>query len=118
MPTFKSEFQSLAKELINVEFADFQRPFVIKGTESYDVFTDTYTTFEAQVGAIPIDLKTAERVFSNVTADEIYFVIVDDAPVPDNFDASYTCNYDGTDYDINQVARDPADAAYFIRIVI
>lgn len=118
MATLKSEFQDLALELIDDEFADFQRPFIIKKNGDYSPITGETPPFSADTGAIPLDLKTAENIFSNVTADDIYLVILNAAPVPSDFDVSYYCNYDGVDYDINQVEGDPADAAYFIRIVI
>ena len=118
MATFKSEFQDLAAELINDEFLDFQQPFVIKKDIGYDPITDTEIKFSVEAGAIPIDLRTAEQVFSNVTAADIYLVILNAAPVPGDFDASYYCSYDGVEYEINEVKGDPAGAAYFVRIVI
>ena len=118
MATFKSEFQDLAAELINDEFLDFQQPFVIKKDIGYDPITDTETKLSIDTGAIPIDLRTAEQVFSNVTAADIYLVIINTAPVPSDFDASYYCSYDGVEYEINEVKGDPAGAAYFVRIVI
>lgn len=118
MPTFKNEFQDLASELINDEFADFQRPFVIKKDIGYNPITDTEIKFSVETGAIPIDLRTAEQVFSNVTATDIYLVILNDAPVPSDFGASFHCEYDGVEYEISEVEPDPANAAYFVRIVI
>lgn len=118
MPTLKSEFQELAVELINDEFADFKRDFSIKKNVGYDPISDTETTFIANTGATPIDIKTAEQVFSNVTAEDIYLVILNDSIVPNDFNASYYCEYDGLEYQIVDVQADPADAAYFIRIVI
>ena len=118
MATFKSEFQDLAAELINDEFLDFQQPFVIKKDIGYDPITDTETKLSIDTGAIPIDLRTAEQVFSNVTAADIYLVILNDEPVPSDFDASYHCSYDGVEYEVSEVEPDPADAAYFVRIVI
>jgi hypothetical protein len=118
MATLKSEFQELAAELIDDEFADFKRPFIIKKNGDYSPVTGETPPFNAETGAIPLDLKTAEKVFTNVTSSEIYLVILNAAPVPSGFDESYHCSYNGVDYDINQVEGDPADAAYFIRIVI
>jgi hypothetical protein len=117
MATFKSEFQSLAVELFN-EFADFQVDFTIKKDLGYDPIADTETKFSETVGAIPIDIKTAENIFGEVTASDIYLVILDSSPVPGDFDASYYCNYDGADRDIVQVMSDAADATYFVRVVI
>lgn len=118
MATFKSEFKDLAVELINDEFADFKRDFVIKKNIGYDPITDTETVFSANTGAIPIDIKTAEQFFSNITAEDIYLVILNDSIVPIDFDASYYCEYDGLEYQIVDVQADAADAAYFVRIVI
>ena len=118
MATFKSEFQDLAVELINDEFADFQRPFVIKKDIGYDPITDTETKLSIDTGATPIDLRTAEQVFSNVTAADIYLVILNDEPVPSDFDASYHCEYNGVEYEISEAEPDSAGAAYFVRIVI
>ena len=118
MATFKSEFQDLAAELINDEFADFQRQFIIKKDIGYDPITDTEVKLSVETGAIPIDLRTAEQVFSNVTAADIYLVILNAAPVPSDFDASFHCEYDGVEYEISEVEPDPANAAYFVRIVI
>lgn len=117
MPTLKSEFQDLALELF-AEFADMQSPFVIKKDLGYDPITDTETKFSETVGAIPIDIKTAEGVFGEVTASDIYLVILDKSPVPNDFDASYYCNYDGADREIVQVMGDAAEAAYFVRVVV
>lgn len=118
MPTFKSEFQDLALELIGDEFADFQRPFIIKKNGDYSPVTGETTPFIAETGAIPISIKAAEEVFSNVTAKDIHVVLRDSDVVPSDFDVSYHCNYDGVDYDINDVEPDPADASYYVRIVI
>lgn len=113
----KSKFQNVAAKLFD-KFAEMQSPFVIKKDISYDPITDTDTKFSETVGAIPIDLKTAEGVFGEVTASDIYLVILDSSPVPDDFDASYYCNFDGADREIVQVMGDAAEAAYFVRVVV
>lgn len=118
MATFKAEFKELAAELFSDEFADFQRELVIKKDVGYNPITDTDTKFTATTGAIPLTLKDVEQVFSNVTASDIYLFTLNEAPVPADFDASYYCEYDSGEYAISEVEADPADAGYFIRIVI
>ena len=63
-------------------------------------------------------MRTAEQVFSNVTAADIYLVVLNAPPLPSIFNASYHCEYDGVEYEISEVEPDPANAAYFVRIVI
>jgi hypothetical protein len=113
----KSKFQNAAIKLFD-KFAQMQKPLTIKKDIGYDPITDTETKFSETVGAIPIDIKTAENVFGEVTASDIYLVILDASPVPNDFDVSYYCNYDGADREIVQVMSDAADAAYFVRVVI
>jgi hypothetical protein len=117
MAVSKAEFQNAAASLFN-EFSEMLLPLTIKKDIGYDPITDTETKFSETVGAIPIDIKTAENIFGEVTASDIYLVILDSSPVPDDFDASYYCNYDGADREIVQVMSDAADAAYFVRVVI
>lgn len=117
MAVTKATFQNAAVAIFN-EFAEMQSPFVIKKDIGYDPITDTETKFNETVGAIPIDIKTAEGVFGQVTSGDIYLVILDDSPVPDDFDSSYCCNFDGADREIVQVMGDAAEAAYFVRVVV
>lgn len=115
MATLPSVFVALAAELIDDEFAAFKRDFNIK-KKTYDPLTGEYTVFDETIGAIPIDLKTAENIFTAVTAQDIYVVMRNIAPVPSDFDSSYSAVYDGVAYGIKEVQADPANAAYFARL--
>lgn len=117
MATQPSEFIELSAELIDDEFGAFKSDLTIKKTD-YDPITDTDVNFNEVIGAIPIDLKTAENIFSNVTADDVYVVFRNVDPVPSDFDASYNCSFNAKDYNIEDVVIDPAGAAYFVRLNI
>lgn len=118
MATFPSEFIDLAAELIDDEFTAFKRDFTMIKNIGYDPITDTDTEFREVIGAIPIDLKTAENIFTSVTADRKYIVLRNTAPVPSDFDASYHCEYDGKAYEIEDTLGDPAGAAIFVSLKI
>lgn len=116
MAVTPEKFVALSAKLLDDKFAAFKRPFNMLKDIGYDPITDTETKFSETIGAIPIDLKTAENVFTAVTGEDVFVVFRNVAPVPGDFDASYHCTYDGTSYSIIEVQKDAADAAIFARI--
>lgn len=118
MAVLKSKFQKLATKLISDKFADFRVAFrVFKESDSYDPRTGESGDSESyDLQAIPLEIEDAQRVFANATNDNIYLVALK-AGSSQEFDTSYTAEYDGFLYSIERVIDDPADAAYFFSLV-
>lgn len=117
MTTLKSEFVTLADELINDEFADFKRSLVISKDGSYNPITDTEedgVLFNME--AIPLDIKSASDIFDNVTNASLFLVAYKGPTDPQSLDASFTCVYDGVTMSIEAVENDAAGAAWFLRL--
>lgn len=118
MATFKSEFQELADELINGEFADFLVPLrICKDGGGYNPNTGTSSPAEDYaMQAIPTDLTNAERIFANATNDSVYLIAYKADTHPSSLDSSYSAYLDGKKMAIQAVENDPANAVWLFRL--
>ena len=109
MATFKSEFQHLAAELIDDEFADFRRPLVITQPGVYDPDTETFADgATATYQAIRQELTYTEYQRQDIQVTDFAVVYTRTAAAP-NIGQQVT--YDGTQCQIIDVMQDAADAA-------
>lgn len=117
MAVLKSKFQKLATKLTSDKFADFRVAFrVFKESDSYDPRTGESGDSESyDLQAIPIEIRDAERIFSNATNDSIFLVALK-AGSSQEFDTSFQAELDGKNLAIQAVENDAADAAYFFRL--
>jgi hypothetical protein len=113
MATFKSEFQDLAAELIDEEFADFRRALtftiITGGTlnpSTGAVTGGTTTVYSYQAIPQPLDIKEFQGTDVAVT-DTLIVYTRTDAFKP-SVDAR--CVYDGRNMQVIQAMYDAADA--------
>lgn len=109
MPTTKAEFQDLAVELIDDEFAAFRRPLVITQPGVFDPNTETFadgasTTYQA----IRQKLTYTEYQRQDVQVTDFAVVYTRTAAAP-NIGQQVT--YDSVQCQIIDVIQDAADAA-------
>ena len=83
----------------------------------YDPRTGTETGSQSFFStAIPEENDNAERIFSNVTSDDIVVTVYRDENVPVDLNSSWNATYDGVQLTITDVKTDPARAAFFVRL--
>lgn len=117
MATTPQEFIDLAAELINDEFADFRVSLTLSKDGNYNPSTDVIDEGESyNLQAIPIDIQSAEQIFTNVTNDNVFVVAYKGNTQPSNLDASYSAVLDGVTMTIQEVENDSAGAAWFLRL--
>lgn len=117
MATTKQEFIELAAELINDEFADFKVSFNLSKDGKYNPSTGLVEPGESyNLEAIPLDLQSAEQIFTNVTNESNFIVAYKGDTQPQNLDASFSATLDGVKMTIQEVENDPAGAAWFVRL--
>ena len=109
MATLPVEFQSLASELIDDEFAAFRRPLVITQHGAFDPNTETFlqgasTTFQA----IRQKLTYAEFQRQDIQVTDFAVVYTRTATPPS---IAQQVTYDGKQCQIIDVMQDAADAA-------
>ena len=117
MATTKQEFIDLAFELINDEFADFKVSLTLAKDGNYNPSTgaiDGGANYNLE--AIPLDIQSAEQIFTNVTNDNVFAVVYKGSTAPSNLDASYSAVLDGVTMTIQEVENDSAGAAWFLRL--
>lgn len=109
MATTKAEFQDLAAELIDDEFADFRRPLVIVTDGVYDPITETFAPgSSATYQAIRQKLTYTEYQRSDIQVTDFAVVYTASGAAPM---VSQTVTYDGKACQIVDVQQDAADAA-------
>lgn len=109
MPTFKSEFQDLAAELIDDEFADFRRPLVIAQPGVFDPATETFADgATATYQAIRQKLTYTEYQRQDIQVTDFAVVYTRTSAAP-NIGQQVT--YDSVQCQIIDVMQDAADAA-------
>lgn len=117
MATTKQEFVDLAAELINDEFADFKVSLTLAKDGNYNPSTGTISDSESyNLEAIPLDIQSAEQIFTNVTNDNVFVVAYKGNTQPSNLDASFSAVLDGVTMTIQEVEDDSAGAAWFLRL--
>lgn len=114
MPTTKAEFQDLAAELIDDEFADFRRPLVIATDGVYDPNTETFAAgSSATYQAIRQRLTYQEYQRQDIQVTDFAVVYTRTAGAPT---VEQQVTYDGVQCQIIDVMQDAADAA--IRLIL
>lgn len=109
MPTFKSEFQDLATELIDDEFADFRRPLAITQPGVFDPVTETFAAGStATYQAIRQKLTYTEYQRQDIQVTDFAVVYTRSAAAPS---IARQVTYDGVQCQIIDVMQDAADAA-------
>ena len=109
MPTFKSEFQDLAAELIDDEFADFRRPLVITQPGVFNPVTETFADGETTTyQAIRQKLTYTEYQRQDIQVTDFAVVYTRIAEAPS---IGQQVAYDGVQCQIIDVMQDAADAA-------
>lgn len=113
MPTLPSEFQTLAAELIDDEFADFRRAlvFTITTAGTYDPDTETTTggtttIYTYQAIPQPVDIKEWQNTDIAIT-DVMVTYTRTDAFKPS---VEQVCTYDGKAMGVKAAMYDAADA--------
>lgn len=113
MATTKAEFQDLAAELIDDEFADFRRAlvFTITTAGTYDPETETTTggtttVYEYETIPKPIDIKEWQNTDIAITDVMVTYTRID------TFKPSVEqiCTYDGKAMGVKAAMYDSADA--------
>lgn len=111
MATLPSEFQELAAELIDDEFAAFRRPLVIYGAGVFDPVTETFLN-GSQFNRLAIRQKLTyneyQRQDIQVTDFAVVYVNYDGNDVVPSVSQQVT--YDGVQCQIIDVMQDAADA--------
>lgn len=110
MATTREEFQVLADELINDEFADFRKTLVITFGGGYDPVTEsTSAGTELTVQAIPNKLELSEALIAaGIQINDKMVVYKATTPVPT---VGLTCVFDSVPCQVVGVMQDAADAA-------
>lgn len=117
MTTLKSEFVTLANELIDDEFADFQVSTIINQYGTFDYDTQAaQVTATSTTGTIRLEYKTEQFDGQKVLIGD-YMLIGERAelsfvPRPDNCKAIR----DGETLNIIRVELDPADATFILHV--
>lgn len=113
MPTFKSEFQDLASELIGDEFADFRRPltFTVVTGGTFDpvsgqVTGGVSTFYNYQAIPQPIDIREWQGTDVAVTDTQVIYKRAGSF-VPS---VDQRCVFDGRAMQVTQALYDAADA--------
>lgn len=119
MATTKAEFQQLATELIDDEFADFRRSlsFAVTTAGAYDPVTETTTGGTPKVYSYlaipqPIDVKEWQGTDIQITDIKLVYTRIDSF-MPS---VSNKCAYDGKQYQVMASMFDAADAT--VKIVV
>lgn len=111
MATTKAEFQALATELIDDEFADFKRTIVITRAGVYDPITETNeASLTFTTGAIRTALKDSQFENQLIKVGDFNCVLNNDALITFTPTVTDSCTYDGVACQIIDVMRDGADA--------
>ncbi len=115
MATLRSEFQELAEELVNDEFADFAKSATLK-QQSGGQYPGDPVTFNTESGSmIPIELEKSQFEQLDVqVGDKLVVAYAQDWTLTPSVNDVLT--FDGQDYNIVNIIDDAADAAYFIQI--
>lgn len=109
MATTKAEFQDLASELIDGEFADFRRPLVITQPGVFDPTTETFTGGQSQtVQAIRQKLTYTEYQRQDIQITDFAVVYTRTGNAPS---INQRVTYDGKPCQVIDVQQDAADAA-------
>lgn len=109
MATTKAEFQDLAAELIDGEFADFRRPLVITQPGVFDPDTETFTGgASVTVQAIRQKLTYTEYQRQDIQVTDFAAVYTATGTAPA---VNQQVTYDGKACQVVDVMQDAADAA-------
>ena len=109
MATTKAEFQDLAAELIDGEFADFRRAIVITQLGVFDPITETFTGgASVTVQAIRQQLKFTEYQRQDIQVTDFAVVYTATGAAPS---VNQQVTYDGKACQVIDVMQDAADAA-------
>ena len=119
MAITKAEFQTIAAELIDDEFADFRRSlsFTVTTAGTYDPVTETTTggtttVYSYQAIPQPIDVKEWQGTDIQITDIKLVYTRIDSF-MPS---VSDKCTYDGAQYQVMASMFDAADAT--VKIVV
>lgn len=113
MSTLKSEFTSLASELIDDEFADFRRTLIINDAPSYDPITETEIAGSSMtVQAIRRKLSYQETQMNDIQMSD--FAVTYTAGTAPKIGQVGT--YDSIAVRVVDVQQDAADAA--IKVIL
>ena len=117
MPTFKSEFQDLADELINDEFADFRRSCVFTKPGTYNPIDGTSGTATTDtVLCIREDYTASQIDGQSIQANDFKLLgVADDFSLNPRTDG-IKVTFDGGTYSIISVELDAADAVYILQV--
>ena len=118
MATLRAEFQELADELINGEFADFKKPLVLTQVGEWDQDTQSVVGASTDnIAGIRLEFESSEIDGGKVQADDYKIILVtQDARNVDLNSINFECVFDIIKVNIKNIEHDPADAATTLHV--